>query len=60
MDVTYIVNGMGPLTQAISATGNHPFWVKAPAPGSAPLTQRPLALHHTGEDAKYLGPDGGR
>jgi hypothetical protein len=59
-DVTYIVNGMGPLTETVSATGNHPFWVQSPGSGAAPLTQRPLALHHTGEDAEYLGPNGGR
>lgn len=59
-DVTYIVNGMGPLTETISATGNHPFWVQSAGRNQTALTHRPLALHHTGEDAEYLGPNGGR
>ena len=60
VDVQLFVNGMGPLTDMVSATGNHPFWVVDAAPGSRVLTDRPLAIHHTGEDAHYVGPQGGR
>ncbi len=60
VEITLMVSGMGPLTESVSATGNHPFWVDMAASGAPALTARPLALHHTGPDAEYVGPRGGR